>query len=162
MSRHDEDFFTARAGWASSRRRFCKPVCISSSTTCECLIKEKTNLSAAPRSSGAQKEPPRKEHEESFRANFCILGLKLKKLKAMSGKGEELSYREAIEMAHESITRFPLIPIHGVPLMSLIANDWDNVWAFRPDPSDILIATYPKAGTDIRNSSSGTQMSGLN
>lgn len=80
----------------------------------------------------------------------------------MSGKGEELSYREAIEMAHESITRFPLIPIHGVPLMSLIANDWDNVWAFRPDPSDILIATYPKAGTDIRNSSSGTQMSGLN
>lgn len=65
----------------------------------------------------------------------------------MSGKEEDLSYSEAIEMAHESITRFPLIPIQGVPLMSLIASDWDTVWAFRPDPSDILIATYPKAGT---------------
>lgn len=79
----------------------------------------------------------------------------------MSGKGEELSYREAIERAHESITRFPLIPVQGVPLMSLIANDWDNVWAFRPDPSDILIATYPKAGTDRRNCTSRTQTSGL-
>lgn len=79
----------------------------------------------------------------------------------MSGKGEDLSYSEAIELAHESITRFPLIPVQGVPLMSLIANDWDNVWAFRPDPADILIATYPKAGTDRRSSSSCTQNSSI-
>lgn len=75
----------------------------------------------------------------------------------MSGKEEDLSYSEAIEMAHESIMRFPLIPIQGVPLMSLIASDWDTVWAFRPDPSDILIATYPKAGTDRCNSSACIQ-----
>jgi len=58
-----------------------------------------------------------------------------------------LTYSEAIEKASDSITRFPLIPIRGVPLMSYIAENWDSIWAFRPDPSDLLIATYPKAGT---------------
>ncbi|XP_074475298.1 sulfotransferase 1C1-like [Sebastes fasciatus] len=52
-----------------------------------------------------------------------------------------------MEKANHSITRFPLIPIRGVPLMNHIANNWDDIWAFRPDPSDLLIATYPKAGT---------------
>ncbi|TMS21981.1 Sulfotransferase 1C1 [Larimichthys crocea] len=60
---------------------------------------------------------------------------------------EDLTYSEAIEKAGASITRFPLIPIRGVPLMSYIANSWDSIWAFCPDPSDLLIATYPKAGT---------------
>ncbi|XP_054913757.1 sulfotransferase 1C2 [Poeciliopsis prolifica] len=60
---------------------------------------------------------------------------------------KELSYKEAIEKATPFITRFPLIHIRGVPLMSHIANNWDSIWAFRPDPSDLLIATYPKAGT---------------
>ncbi|XP_028287645.1 sulfotransferase 1C2 [Parambassis ranga] len=60
---------------------------------------------------------------------------------------EELTYSEAIEKAASSIGRFPLVPVRGVPLMSHIANNWDSVWAFKPDPSDILIATYPKAGT---------------
>lgn len=60
---------------------------------------------------------------------------------------DQISYGEAIEKASASITRFPLIPIRGVPLMNHIANNWDAVWAFRPDPSDLLIATYPKAGT---------------
>ena len=59
---------------------------------------------------------------------------------------EELSYRDAIQKASASITRFPLIPIRGVPLMSHIAQNWDSIWAFRPDPKDLLIATYPKAG----------------
>ncbi|TKS89862.1 Sulfotransferase 1C4 [Collichthys lucidus] len=62
---------------------------------------------------------------------------------------EDLTYSEAIEKAGASITRFPLIPIRGVPLMSYIANSWDSIWAFRPDPSDLLIATYPKAGLDL-------------
>ncbi|KAL3967704.1 sodium/potassium-transporting ATPase subunit alpha [Sarotherodon galilaeus] len=59
----------------------------------------------------------------------------------------DMTYSEAIQKASSSITRFPLIPVRGVPLMNHIANNWDNIWAFRPDPSDLLIATYPKAGT---------------
>lgn len=60
---------------------------------------------------------------------------------------KDMTYSEAIHKASSSITRFPLIPVRGVPLMNYIANNWDNIWAFRPDPSDLLIATYPKAGT---------------
>lgn len=60
---------------------------------------------------------------------------------------KDMTYSEAIQKASSSITRFPLIPVRGVPLMNYIANNWDNIWAFRPDPSDLLIATYPKAGT---------------
>uniref|UniRef100_A0AAY3ZWR2 Sulfotransferase n=1 Tax=Denticeps clupeoides TaxID=299321 RepID=A0AAY3ZWR2_9TELE len=37
--------------------------------------------------------------------------------------------------------------VQGVPLMEHIAHNWSSIWAFRPDPSDILISTYPKAGT---------------
>ncbi|XP_034426253.1 sulfotransferase 1C2 [Hippoglossus hippoglossus] len=60
---------------------------------------------------------------------------------------EEVSFSEAIQKAKDSITRFPLIPIRGIPLMNHIANNFDSIQAFRPDPSDIFIATYPKAGT---------------
>ncbi|XP_070846355.1 sulfotransferase 1C2 [Chaetodon trifascialis] len=60
---------------------------------------------------------------------------------------QDLSYTAAIEKATASLTRFPLIPVRGIPLMNCIAEKWDNIWAFRPDPSDLLIATYPKAGT---------------
>ncbi|KAF1373906.1 hypothetical protein PFLUV_G00243790 [Perca fluviatilis] len=60
---------------------------------------------------------------------------------------EKLSYSEAIKKAYASVARFPLIPVRGIPLMSLIAQNWDSIWAFRPEPSDLLIATYPKAGT---------------
>lgn len=61
---------------------------------------------------------------------------------------KELSYGDSIKKASALLTRFPLIPVRGVPLMSHIAENFDSVWAFRPDPSDLLIATYPKAGTD--------------
>lgn len=61
---------------------------------------------------------------------------------------QEMSYSEAIEKAGGLLVRFPLIPVKGVPLMSIIANNWDSIWAFRPDPTDLLIATYPKAGTE--------------
>lgn len=60
---------------------------------------------------------------------------------------EELSYKEAIEKAGSSMYRFPLVPIDGVPLMNLITQQWDSISSFNPDPSDLLIATYPKAGT---------------
>lgn len=62
----------------------------------------------------------------------------------MSG---EMSFQDAIMKAGASIYRFPLIPVDGIPLMNLIVEDWDSISAFRPDPSDLLIATYPKAGT---------------
>ncbi|CAL8303374.1 unnamed protein product [Lota lota] len=58
-----------------------------------------------------------------------------------------LSYSDAIQEAGGSMSRFPLIPVRGVPLMNHIANNWDSIWAFEPHPSDLLIATYPKAGT---------------
>ncbi|XP_077595836.1 sulfotransferase 1C2 [Stigmatopora nigra] len=60
---------------------------------------------------------------------------------------KELSYGEAIQEASSSISRFPVINVKGVPLMDLIANNFDDISAFCPDSSDLLIATYPKAGT---------------
>lgn len=60
---------------------------------------------------------------------------------------EELDYSTAIQKAEKSLTRFPLIPVRGTPLMSLIAENFEQIWAFNPHPSDLLIATYPKAGT---------------
>ncbi|XP_024242910.1 sulfotransferase 1C2 isoform X2 [Oncorhynchus tshawytscha] len=66
----------------------------------------------------------------------------------MAGK-EELSYSEAIAAAGDAFHRFPLIKIQGVPLMCPIVHNWDSIWAFRPDPSDLLIATYPKAGLSL-------------
>lgn len=58
-----------------------------------------------------------------------------------------ITFSSAIQEGSSLFTRFPLIPVRGIPLMSLIAQNWDSVWAFCPDPSDLLIATYPKAGT---------------
>lgn len=57
-----------------------------------------------------------------------------------------LSYEEAIKRAGDAIHRFPLIDVQGVPLMSTIADNWKSIWEFCPDPSDLLISTYPKAG----------------
>ncbi|XP_056626809.1 sulfotransferase 1C2 [Triplophysa dalaica] len=58
-----------------------------------------------------------------------------------------LSYEESIRRAGDALKRFPLIDVQGVPLMSTIAANWKAVSEFSPDPSDLLIATYPKAGT---------------
>nr|XP_057918642.1 sulfotransferase 1C1-like [Doryrhamphus excisus] len=41
----------------------------------------------------------------------------------------------------------PLVPLKGILATENIANNYNNVSAFCPDPSDLLIATYPKAGT---------------
>ncbi|XP_061765446.1 sulfotransferase 1C1-like [Nerophis ophidion] len=60
---------------------------------------------------------------------------------------QQMSYSNAIKKASSSITRFPLIPVKGIPLMNHIANNFDAIWDFCPDSSDLLIATYPKAGT---------------
>ncbi|XP_035259944.1 sulfotransferase 1C1-like isoform X2 [Anguilla anguilla] len=58
-----------------------------------------------------------------------------------------LTYSQAIEKAKNSLTRFPLKNVRGVPLMEPIAKNFESIWAFCPDPTDILISTYPKAGT---------------
>lgn len=62
-------------------------------------------------------------------------------------EGEELDYSSAIKQAYRSLTRFPLVSVRGTPLMCCIADNWEDIWAFNPHPSDLLIATYPKAGT---------------
>ncbi|XP_063791395.1 sulfotransferase 1B1-like [Pseudophryne corroboree] len=43
--------------------------------------------------------------------------------------------------------RYPLRLVHGVPLMQPIADQWEPVENFQARPDDLLIATYPKAGT---------------
>lgn len=59
---------------------------------------------------------------------------------------EELTYEESIRRASKSLCRFPLRSVRGIPLMEPIAQNWESVWSFCPDPSDLLISTYPKAG----------------
>ncbi|MEE6518415.1 hypothetical protein FKM82_029416 [Ascaphus truei] len=43
--------------------------------------------------------------------------------------------------------RFPLCQVNGVPLMEPIVDNWGKVETFQARPDDLLIATYPKAGT---------------
>ncbi|KAM3618238.1 uncharacterized protein V6R79_017819 [Siganus canaliculatus] len=40
-----------------------------------------------------------------------------------------------------------LFDFHGVSMTPLVTDDWENVQKFQARPDDILIATYPKAGT---------------
>lgn len=69
----------------------------------------------------------------------------------MDKKEESMTYKEAIHEAGSAMYRFPLVEVQGVPLMNWIARNWSSVWAFRPDPSDLLISTYPKAGKNTRS-----------
>ncbi|TSL75250.1 Sulfotransferase 1 family member D1 [Bagarius yarrelli] len=64
----------------------------------------------------------------------------------MDKKKEIKCHKDAIKAA-SAIYRFPLVDVQGIPLMNSIAKNWSAVQAFRPDPSDVLISTYPKAGT---------------
>ncbi|XP_078392030.1 sulfotransferase 1B1-like [Cetorhinus maximus] len=47
---------------------------------------------------------------------------------------------------HE-IKRPKLVPLRGVPMPDIFLENWDAVESFQADPQDLLIATYPKAGT---------------
>ncbi|XP_061113470.1 cytosolic sulfotransferase 3-like isoform X1 [Conger conger] len=45
------------------------------------------------------------------------------------------------------VPRPELFDFHGVSMVHSITDNWDNVQNFQAKPDDILIATYPKAGT---------------
>uniref|UniRef100_A0A3B1K3Y6 Sulfotransferase n=1 Tax=Astyanax mexicanus TaxID=7994 RepID=A0A3B1K3Y6_ASTMX len=65
----------------------------------------------------------------------------------MEMEKEVLKYEEGFNRAAGAISRFPLIELKGVPLRNYIVQNWSSISAFEPDPTDLLIATYPKAGT---------------
>ncbi|XP_047673816.1 sulfotransferase 1C1-like isoform X2 [Tachysurus fulvidraco] len=67
----------------------------------------------------------------------------------MDKKKEPMSNEEAINKEGSGLYRLPLVDVQGIPLRRLIAQNWSSVCAFRPDPSDMLISTYPKAGLDL-------------
>ncbi|KAK6467859.1 sulfotransferase 1C4-like [Huso huso] len=46
-----------------------------------------------------------------------------------------------------SIQREMMTEIEGVPIVTSVAQIWDQVRNFKARPDDVLIATYPKAGT---------------
>lgn len=60
---------------------------------------------------------------------------------------QELDYSSAIQKAEKQLGRFPLVHVRGILLMCHIADNFEQIWAFNPHPTDLLIATYPKAGT---------------
>ncbi|XP_061113473.1 cytosolic sulfotransferase 2-like [Conger conger] len=47
----------------------------------------------------------------------------------------------------ETVPRPELFDFHGVSMTDSFTDNWDNVQNFQAKPDDILIATYPKAGT---------------
>lgn len=46
----------------------------------------------------------------------------------------------------ETIVRPELCEVEGVYLIPPVASIWDQVWKFKAQPDDVLIATYAKAG----------------
>ncbi|XP_075883144.1 cytosolic sulfotransferase 2-like [Nelusetta ayraudi] len=47
----------------------------------------------------------------------------------------------------DGLTREVLFDFHGVPMTTNFTDKWDKIQNFQAKPDDILIATYPKAGT---------------
>ncbi|XP_062993337.1 sulfotransferase 1C2-like [Elgaria multicarinata webbii] len=47
----------------------------------------------------------------------------------------------------KSITREKLVETEGIPLLESTVKNWDSLWGFKARPDDLLISTYPKAGT---------------
>ncbi|KAH1171433.1 sulfotransferase 1C2-like isoform X1 [Mauremys mutica] len=47
----------------------------------------------------------------------------------------------------DMVTRCELVAVRGVPLPSDTAELWGQIWGFQARPDDLLICTYPKAGT---------------
>uniref|UniRef100_A0A670K8L2 Sulfotransferase n=1 Tax=Podarcis muralis TaxID=64176 RepID=A0A670K8L2_PODMU len=47
----------------------------------------------------------------------------------------------------EPIKRTELVEVDGIPCLKDTADNWQRLWAFKARPDDLLICTYPKAGT---------------
>ncbi|KAL8176883.1 UNVERIFIED_CONTAM: hypothetical protein K2H54_039766 [Gekko kuhli] len=46
-----------------------------------------------------------------------------------------------------SIKRSQIADVQGVPLLKDTADKWNDIWSFQARPDDLIICTYPKAGT---------------
>ncbi|XP_067834993.1 sulfotransferase 1B1-like isoform X1 [Heptranchias perlo] len=57
------------------------------------------------------------------------------------------SCEEAAQDPLPEIRRPRLVPLRGVPLPDIFLQNWEAVEKFQAKPTDLLIATYPKAGT---------------
>ncbi|KAM3618685.1 uncharacterized protein V6R79_023492 [Siganus canaliculatus] len=54
----------------------------------------------------------------------------------------------ALDPAKTNLTPRPeLFDFHGVSMVHFFTDNWENIQKFQARPDDILIATYPKAGT---------------
>ncbi|XP_042332128.1 sulfotransferase 1C2-like [Sceloporus undulatus] len=51
------------------------------------------------------------------------------------------------EVSLSSFKRPTLVEVKGVTMVDNIEENWDSLWAFQAKPDDLLICTYPKAGT---------------
>ncbi|XP_053118297.1 sulfotransferase 1C2-like [Hemicordylus capensis] len=47
----------------------------------------------------------------------------------------------------KAVKRTTLVEVQGVPMFSDTAEKWGPIWDFKARPDDLLICTYPKAGT---------------
>uniref|UniRef100_A0A8C3FWA6 Sulfotransferase n=1 Tax=Chrysemys picta bellii TaxID=8478 RepID=A0A8C3FWA6_CHRPI len=57
------------------------------------------------------------------------------------------NYTKVLQESQDVFHRFPLHLVHGIPLMEPIAQQWGPIENFQARPDDLLISTYPKAGT---------------
>ncbi|XP_060137564.1 sulfotransferase 1B1-like [Zootoca vivipara] len=59
----------------------------------------------------------------------------------------QADYNDFLHEHKEVFRRFPLELVHGIPLMEPIAQQWAPIENFQARPDDLLLSTYPKAGT---------------
>ncbi|XP_013931685.1 PREDICTED: sulfotransferase family cytosolic 1B member 1-like isoform X2 [Thamnophis sirtalis] len=60
---------------------------------------------------------------------------------------ENQDYNSLLHKHSDVFYRYPLTLVRGIPLMEPIANQWDPIENFQARPDDLIISTYPKAGT---------------
>nr|XP_060636548.1 sulfotransferase 1C2-like [Anolis sagrei ordinatus] len=58
-----------------------------------------------------------------------------------------MSLESELESLALRCTRQKPVEVEGVPLFTGIAANWDSIWHFKARPDDLIICTYPKAGT---------------